>query len=50
MKKQIMYVLLYYCPVKIYREIKLGLAPFEGASPFWLFCSRQTKKNNHEQK
>ncbi len=29
---------------------KLGLIPFGGVSPFWLFSCRQTKPNNHEQK
>ena len=40
-------IVYYCCPIKIFEGIKkLGLIPFAGVSPFWLFSCRQTKPNN----
>ena len=33
----------YYCPINIFGSQKLGLIPFDGVSPFGLFCVHPKK-------
>ena len=43
-------ILFYCCPIKVLIRHKLGLIPFSGISPLWLFSSYEKTKINHEQK
>lgn len=43
-------ILNYCCPIKVLIRHKLGLIPFSGISPLWLFSSYEKTKINHEQK
>ena len=44
------YIEKYCCPIKVLIRHKLGLIPFSGISPLWLFSSYEKTKINHEQK